>query len=312
MHLYKYVANPKYILEDGYIRATQLNALNDPFEANYSKEGLKELVGEFEGTSKGEEFINYIEENRHKVGVISFTESKDDLLMWAHYADEHKGALIGFHFFDDATPNIFMHDGSAMTNDHNYFNGKCLPVTYRKQPIYVIDKFDRDYCNIGAEGEDRILFEIFQQKSNEWIYEKEHRITLKLEQVDRIIIDNFRPYESEKWFINLFIENIFKEEKFFKFEGDKLFIFLENISDDSNRFVYGNILSSLAKDNPNILYLFKIPASLWSIAYGVNADETTIKDYSNECMITRFEKLQATVDYENYTLKFKKIYKGKK
>lgn len=309
MHLYKYVAKPEYILEDGYIRATQLSALNDPFEANYSKKGLKELVREFEGPSNGEEFINYIEENKHKVGVISFTESKDDLLMWAHYADEHKGASIDFHFFDDTTPDIFMPDGSAMTNEHNYFNGTCLPVTYRKQPIYEIDKFDRDYCNVSAEGEDRILFEIFQQKSNEWIYEKEHRITLKLEQADRVIINNVRQYESEKWYKNIFIENILREEEFFRFEGNKLFVFLENISDDSNRFVYGNILSNLAKDNPNILYLFKIPASLWSIAYGVNVDEITIKDYSNECMITRFEKFKAVIDSENYTLKFEKIEK---
>jgi Ca2+-binding EF-hand superfamily protein len=75
MRLYKYVANPENILKDGYIRATQLSALNDPFEANYSKEGLKELIREFDYTSKGEEFINYIEENKHKVGVISFTDS---------------------------------------------------------------------------------------------------------------------------------------------------------------------------------------------------------------------------------------------
>ena len=46
MMLFKYVSNPDFILEDGYIRATQLSALNDPFEANYDKKGLSVKIGD--------------------------------------------------------------------------------------------------------------------------------------------------------------------------------------------------------------------------------------------------------------------------
>lgn len=306
--LFKYVSNPDYILEEGYIRATQLNALNDPFEANYSQEGLQKVGRECECFDN--KLIDYIEEYEHKVGIISFSESKDDLLMWAHYANEHKGALIGFYFFNEYTiSNLFMPSSTAFTKAYDSFTGKCLPVKYRKQPIYEIDPFDRDYSNVSVEGEDRILFEIFQQKSDEWIYEKEHRITLKLEQADKVIIDDFKQYENEKWFQNTFIKRDIIEEIFFAFEDSKLCIFLENITDNCNRQVTGGILAALAKDNPNILYLFKLSnfsIRILSIAYGLKADEKCIKNYSNDCMINRFEKYRVVGD-QRYTLKFEEI-----
>lgn len=307
--LFKYVSNPDHILEEGYIRATQLSALNDPFEANYSQEGLQKVGSECE-CFEYEQLINYIEEYKHKVGIISFSESKDDLLMWAHYANEHKGALIGFWFSNkSAQSNIFIPRGTAMAKKYNCFTGKCLPVKYRKQPIYEIDPFDRDYSNIFAEGEDGMLFEILQQKSNEWIYEKERRITLKLEQADKVIIDDFKQYENEKWFQNIFIKRDIIEEIFFTFEDNKLGIFLENVTDDCDRQVTGEILAALAKNNPNILYLFKVSnlsISICSVAYGLKADIKNIKSYSNDCMITRFEKFKV-VDNQGYRLKFEEI-----
>lgn len=309
MKLFKYVSNPDYILEEGYIRATQLSALNDPFEANYSKNGLKQLSREF----TNEVDIEYIEEYKHKVGVISFSESKDDLLMWAHYANEHKGALISFYFSNESCrSNVFVSSNTSILGNYNCFDGKCLPVTYRKQPIYEIDPFDRDYSNIDGEGTDRILFEIFQQKSNEWIYEKEHRITLKLDQADRVIIKNFEQYENEIWFKNIFVENIFgkAKEDFFRFEDNTLYVYLENLTEDMDRDVYGNILANLAKENPNILYLFKLSnlsIHTWSVVYEIKTAKENIKNYSNNSMISGFEKYQAIVYNKNYTLRFQEI-----
>lgn len=307
--LFKYVSNPDYILEEGYIRATQLSVLNDPFEANYSQEGLKKVSRECECFDDNQ-LIDYIEEYKHKVGIISFSECKDDLLMWAHYANEHKGALISFGFFNEHTiSNLFVPHGTAFTKEYDSFTGKCLPVKYRKQPIYEIDPFDRDYSNISAEGGDRMLFEIFQQKSDEWIYEKEHRITLKLEQADKVIIDDFKQYENEKWFQNIFVNKGYYRGDFFTFENNKLYVFLEKITDDSDRQVSAGILAGLAKDNPNILYLFKLSnlsIQIWSIAYGLKADIKNIKSYSNDCMINRFEKYKVVGD-QRYTLKFEEI-----
>ena len=172
------MANLHSLLEDGFIRATQLSALNDPFEAIYCKENLNELADYFDDCYSDDNkipLIEYVEEKKHRIGIISFSESKDNLLMWAHYANNHKGIVMGFTDFSSALgidhgmfvsqfkpSNLF-----STTWSNVFFNGKLSPVMYRKQARYRVDNFDFDYSNISGEGADRILFEIFQQKSDE-------------------------------------------------------------------------------------------------------------------------------------------------
>ncbi len=38
---------------------------------------------------------NYIETNYNKFGICCLAEIKDDLLMWAHYSDHHRGFCVG-------------------------------------------------------------------------------------------------------------------------------------------------------------------------------------------------------------------------
>lgn len=307
MLLFKYVINLDYILNDGYIRATQLSALNDPFEANYDKDGLKKLVKELEDFNDFD-MIDYIEKEKHKIGVISFTESKDNLLMWSHYANEHKGGLIAFHFYESSIiSDLVLLDG---TFGKSVFDGNCIPVKYRKQPIYKIDKFDRDYSNIYALGIDRLLYEIFQQKSDEWIYEKEHRIILKLEQADRIVIDDedIKKYEYKKeiLFKKLIENNIPIENDFIEFAEDKFYIYLEKIEDKSYRSIFASFFASLAKENPNIVFLFKIStSSITSIAYGHR--NTNVKKYDFKDKYRFFEMFKTNIDESNYTLEFEEI-----
>ena len=313
--LFKYVSNPDFILEDGYIRATQLSALNDPFEANYDKKGLRELAKHFDDMS-GKEIIDYIEKHKYKIGVICFSETKDNLLMWAHYANEHKGALIGFSVSNETIFEnlISPHDSSFM--DYCMYLGKCLPIKYRKQPLYKIDKFDRDYSNVCVEKEDRILFEIFQHKSDEWIYEKEHRITLRLEQADKVILDDINKYKNIKWVNDMLNNKSLPEEDIAKYlekdknDENKLHIFLERIEDKINRMVYGSLLADLAKDNPSILYLFKVSSSsICSIAYGNKRELTSIKNYDFPQKTGYFERFKTKIDTNHYTLKFNGLHK---
>ena len=314
MVLFKYVSNPDCILKDGYIRATQLSALNDPFEATNSEKGLKKLLSYFEGIIKEKELIDFIEKEKHKVGVISFTQTKDNLLMWSHYANEHNGALIGFSFlpdFKNIFKNLIIDDSNTLLRGENFFDGRCLAINYRKQPIYKNDKFDRDYSNIAGEGENRILHEIFQQKSDEWIYEKEHRITLKLNQADKVILHKSSQYENLNWLINL--KKICKvlEEKEKEKEKDTLTVYLNDFidkeDDNFNRLYYGNHLADLAKDNPANIYLFKIESSsICSITYGCNVKNTNIFNYKYPNETGYFDILKTIQSKNNYSLKVKK------
>lgn len=309
MYLYKYVYEPKYILEEGYIRATQISALNDPFEGNYSKKELTRLSKEFNyypNKKERKELVKYIEENISKVGIISLTESKDNLLMWAHYANEHKGSLIGFLLYGNFFKNLFS-DGMNTAFDENfdYYNGECHPVIYRKQPLYKIDKFDRDYTNICMEGYDRLLHEILLQKSDEWIYEKEHRIILKLSQADKVILEDFDKYKDMKFIENMLNSDFFDEKPIVKKEGKTLHIYLDQMKVNEDRNIWGEGLANLAKDNPEILFLFKLHLnSISSLTYGIRAEEQEKYSYPSSRFFKRFK---TKLNKKSYTLKFEEL-----
>ena len=298
------MSNPEYFLKEGYIRATQLAALNDPFEAIYCKDALSDLCPHFEICESPSELITYIEENKNTIGVISLTEAKDNLLMWSHYANEHKGAVIGFWAESAFNGNMFTHlhepqlNTTSMFDGYEMFRGECLPVMYRKQPRYRVDQFDFDYSNITAEGEDRILFEIFQQKSDEWIYEKEHRVTLRLDQADKIVVNDVHRLKN-KFVLNKLLELGTEED-------GKYTIYLDQISDKVEREAYANNLIELSYDSSS-LYLFKVGA-VKSIVYGLNVSESTIESYQQYIQNYRhMEQWKASLNEDFYTLQFDEI-----
>lgn len=280
--LYKYFPDPKLFLEEGYIRATQLPALNDPFEALYCKDSLVELARECEYFMSPDELIGFIDNRKNEIGVICFSESKDNLLMWSHYANEHKGAVIGLMVGKDKCSSTFKKltrpsvELQSSCESFDFFNGDCLPVSYRKQPRYRVDKFDADYSNISVEGVNRFLFEIFQQKCDEWIYEKEYRITLHLSQADKVIVDNI---EQLKGSVNPSLLKEMINAGTLSDEG-KFTINLDKISNPIDRQNYASLLTKLS-NNPSSLYLFKISSYIKSIYYGYYFNDQEILNCQN-------------------------------
>ena len=304
--LFKYTSAPLRILENGYIRATQLSALNDPFEATYCKDGIIELASHFDDLGS-DEAIEHIENAKHKVGVICLTEAKDNLLMWSHYANEHRGGLVGI-FVDSPNGAIFedlrmldYFSTSCFGEKYELFNGRCLPVQYRKQPRYRVDKFDFDYSNISVEGADRLLFEIFQQKSDEWIYEKEHRITLRLEQADMARIVDLEKIGNSKFVSSIKSSDAYSEESK---DGETISVIKLDEMDDALRTACAMSLAELAT-NPLNLYFFKLSQSaISSVVLGHSANRSLIEPipryFTN---IGMSDIYKATLDNDHYTVK---------
>ena len=107
--LYKYYSADfsleKY-LENPNIRITQLGCLNDPFEGFITETVLNELIKKVSpmfipdnGDSASPITDNakkHINNQMDSLGITSFSETSRNLLMWSHYASEHKGICIGY------------------------------------------------------------------------------------------------------------------------------------------------------------------------------------------------------------------------
>lgn len=85
------------------------------------------------------------------MGVCCFSGDRKNALMWAHYADSHKGVCIGF-----STPVL-----------HSTFAAHLFPVEYVKNFPKV--DFMKDH--------DEAVTRIIMTKSEHWEYEKEYRLT---------------------------------------------------------------------------------------------------------------------------------------
>lgn len=314
--LFKYMSEPRDFFEEGFIRLSQPSVLNDPFEAAFCRKSLDELASHFDNPTSWDpefgdlNFSQYLDLRMHHIGVISFTENKENLLMWAHYANEHKGIVAGIAHFPRGGcifENLFRADSllsSALGEEWSQFDGIPKPVSYRKGLRYRNDKFDYDYSNISAEGADRILYEVFLQKSDEWIYEQEHRVILRLEQSDRVIIPNL------EFISNSSIRNRVKTASYSILNPDNgsCAINLFEIADDAERTAVAMELAKLSK-SPNTIYLIRLSSgSINNCLIGLNSKITKSDVQGRHACSTGYLDIwKATKNMDYYSIEFEQI-----
>lgn len=104
--------------------------------------------------------------------VLSLTTKADNLLMWSHYADEHKGVVVKFRgspsFGQPRKVNYF--DGPRRLND--FFNSMFSEIV-SKETSTVFSEVDSD---IAADVTLKIMREYFFMKISDWKYENEYRL----------------------------------------------------------------------------------------------------------------------------------------
>lgn len=155
--IFKYLKFRDNLLQDNglILRATPRNKLNDPFEFLPPDSLVYKIKEIHKNRNAPPPSYKKISENFFSFnGAISFAESKSNLLMWSHYADEHKGVVLGFD-----KKNSFFKDLKRVKYD------SIIP----DELISDIDINDNNF-----------LLQLFYLKSDEWIYEKEHRIVRDL------------------------------------------------------------------------------------------------------------------------------------
>ena len=165
--VYKYVTEARTdILEKRQIRFTSHRDLNDPFECRFAMEPFEQ---EREAAQKDgyrwetAEIEVWLEEQR-QLGILSLSATPANLLMWSHYAEEHKGFVIGF----DAQHSWF-DEGQAYFEERIYSTTKVFLGLDGLQLV----EYARDMPKTGRPRE--IPFGAFVTKSKDWYYEQEVR-----------------------------------------------------------------------------------------------------------------------------------------
>jgi hypothetical protein len=131
-------------LEQKRIKVSTLDTLNDPFEfMPYRRYEFKER----------QPFNAVFRVVAKKWGILCFSETWKEQLLWAHYANKHQGIALGFEIPKE----------------------KLLKVSYVSDEIRPKFKLTDD----AKENELKFL-NLAKLKFQEWKYEKEHRLLFQL------------------------------------------------------------------------------------------------------------------------------------
>lgn len=142
---------PCYFIENGSQGKQFLKELSDLVDAKSPAEKLlaRQRAERMAGKLLPRNSFPGMERLFASIGVSCFSETKDNLLMWSHYADEHKGVCIGFdtkiHFFEGAWKVAYQDEYPVITRPSDN------PNTLLKKAILT--------------------------KSSCWAYEQEWRVT---------------------------------------------------------------------------------------------------------------------------------------
>ena len=118
-------------------------------------------------------FMETCLEENSKLGVLCFSEDCNNILLWSHYADSHRGLVLEFDKLLIESENAFKY---------------CKDVDYKNNIIKLRD------INRASPGE--LAKMVLLMKSDHWIYEKEWRIIVDPSRADNPGCRIF-PYPKE-------------------------------------------------------------------------------------------------------------------
>jgi len=177
-YIYKYFTINEYLLRtliNNELYFSCPSDFNDPFDCQFKLELVKDSIAEeqfyenliqsgiavedvkaatsiSEKNSGLENKIN--DELRKRLGVLCFSEKSEEILMWSHYADSHRGVCLIFDWK--------IHE--------DYFKGKKV-------------KYDNNLPTIRYSEDQKLLDEAtnaIMVKLDMWSYEKEIRSVIKV------------------------------------------------------------------------------------------------------------------------------------
>ena len=131
------------------LKISRLDELNDPFELVAANRASK---------SQREIWNSWRKAQIEKWGLICFSKTWKNPVMWSHYSDKHKGICLGFEVSKDLVLN----------------------VTYTKNRLNMDLEKLKDQGKLNQNH----MLKVFKTKYIDWQYEREARVYAKLENAD--------------------------------------------------------------------------------------------------------------------------------
>jgi hypothetical protein len=122
------------------LKISRLDCLNDPFEflgVNLRNRGVREVIKSTKS------------DLAKRFGILCFSKSWQNPLLWSHYADKHKGLCLGFEVPDDRVREV-----------------RYVP---KRLPCPSLQEWDEDFVQ-------KLLYTKFKH----WEYEQEYRVWVAL------------------------------------------------------------------------------------------------------------------------------------
>jgi hypothetical protein len=185
--------NTMRMIYNGEMFFSNADNFNDPFECSVdiscaaTKEEVIKHLQKNMNTAIENEYLLKIWENdkekfkemynknmvklvRRQFIIFCLARHYDNILMWSHYADEHRGICIGYQ-----TTN-FSHS-KTIECDIKYLNEKMHPYPYLPlSKVKYSEKKPKEF-NVIKENADELVAFIYT-KAKSWEYENEYRIIL--------------------------------------------------------------------------------------------------------------------------------------
>ncbi|PLR58524.1 DUF2971 domain-containing protein [Vibrio parahaemolyticus] len=322
--LYKYTSFRPEFFSNLLVRGSQKFALNDPFEMT---PGAKKRMAK---NDPRDAYFDY--------AIFSLSETKNNLLMWSHYSDEHKGIVVEFdtnvpiferkYFKDERVleiSNIGLENYEEIDANEHWLGADSEEVFVDLDATKTIRLINPGLYNSERPSFDNFdsILEHFLVKSDEWIYEKEHRIILPLIDVDKLNVcetydkhitgDSYWFYESLSEFskngrLLVSFQDIIEEELT---HAHRCIIDPSRSRDEKEycdnykRARYGHSIFKLSKD-PTSIFLYKLnPKSIKSISMGARMNEESKRKLicelnKNDCLcdVTLYESYLSTSRFE--------------
>lgn len=191
-------------------------------------------------------------------GIISMTENPKNMLMWSHYANSHKGLVIGYR------KDVLSH----LTNPYGI--DACFHNTPQKV-IYNHKKFDRTPNKNRAEiSRNDIIKYLLTTKNHHWRYEKERRFIIPLgcanyvKSIQELNAEQISSFE-QLWGLEYIKNKQWFETKHIDSKKDDSYRGTFTINEEAELFLLNKKFDAFLKINSK---------SICSIYYGVNFEES--------------------------------------